>query len=143
MLKRWEGMRRDTPGARAWAAKKRKAMRRESPKHRARREAWRLTLEAWVCRQLNEGRTPLCQLCADPLPIMGPDIHAHHIELRSKGGKDNPANLAGLHSKCHDWLHDGSMSAVTITAQRRLAAFAAANCNLTNYNCMTNPRRIA
>lgn len=31
--------------------------------------------------------------------------HYHHRKLRSRGGKDNTGNIAGLCAPCHDYVH--------------------------------------
>lgn len=31
--------------------------------------------------------------------------HAHHVQLRSRGGSDDPGNLLWVCLRCHDWIH--------------------------------------
>lgn len=31
--------------------------------------------------------------------------HEHHIKLRSRGGKNDPANLLSVCLRCHDHIH--------------------------------------
>ena len=45
-----------------------------------------------------------CQLCGKGWNKKG--WHLHHIIPRSKGGTDKPDNLALLHKRCHDKLHE-------------------------------------
>jgi 5-methylcytosine-specific restriction endonuclease McrA len=45
----------------------------------------------------------MCDRCGTRLPEQG--WHAHHRQLRSRGGPDTPANLAVLCARCHDLVH--------------------------------------
>jgi hypothetical protein len=45
-----------------------------------------------------------CQCCQKPFEKGNPS-HIHHIIERAKGGTDRTANLAILHKKCHEQLH--------------------------------------
>jgi hypothetical protein len=31
--------------------------------------------------------------------------HVHHLQARSQGGSDDPANLAAVCHACHGWIH--------------------------------------
>jgi hypothetical protein len=55
-------------------------------------------LRALVRRRANG----CCELCGDHL---GPDWHAHHRQLRSRGGKDTAVNLVALCSFDHRKVH--------------------------------------
>ena len=45
-----------------------------------------------------------CQICNKD--FKNKPSHIHHIKPRSKGGNNRPNNLAILHEKCHDSLHE-------------------------------------
>jgi hypothetical protein len=48
-----------------------------------------------------------CQLCGKGfIKGNGSHTHTHHVILRSQGGTDRPNNMALLHKKCHDKLHE-------------------------------------
>lgn len=119
-------MKRDTPGARAWARKPREAMKPMSKKAKARRVTWAAALRAWL--KLPDVR---CQVCGEPIDAATAD-KPHHKVLRSQGGTDAATNLLGVHRRCHTWLHDGLMSAQTFRARSRIARAAASPANLTN-----------
>ena len=46
-----------------------------------------------------------CQLCHKEFSKGAPS-HIHHIKQRNEQGSDRPENLAILHKKCHDKLHE-------------------------------------
>jgi len=46
-----------------------------------------------------------CQLCGKEFS-KGNETHIHHKKARSDGGTDSEKNLALLHKKCHNKLHD-------------------------------------
>jgi len=50
----------------------------------------------------------LCQFCKKPF-IKGQGSHVHHCKQRSEQGSNKPKNLAILHDKCHDKLHQKNM----------------------------------
>lgn len=60
-----------------------------------------MTVPANVRKLVRERARHRCERCGNP------DAHQlHHRLLRSRGGKDTPANLVLLCSPgCHDWLH--------------------------------------
>jgi 5-methylcytosine-specific restriction endonuclease McrA len=45
-----------------------------------------------------------CQFCSKD--FKGQSAHIHHIKPKSKGGTDKTSNLALLHEKCHNTLHE-------------------------------------
>ena len=45
-----------------------------------------------------------CQFCSKD--FKGQSAHIHHIKPKSKGGSDKTSNLAILHKKCHNILHE-------------------------------------
>jgi 5-methylcytosine-specific restriction endonuclease McrA len=76
------------------------AMKRKKSKH------------DWVamCRTMSE-RTGnglgggACERCGRPIYPVEP-INVHHKKSRSRGGPDEPANLACLCLPCHNWAHN-------------------------------------
>ena len=46
-----------------------------------------------------------CQLCGKKI-AKGEKAHLHHIKPRGETGTDKPSNMALLHEKCHDKLHE-------------------------------------
>ncbi len=43
-----------------------------------------------------------CLWCGEP----GGAVDLHHVQRRSQGGLDTPANLRPVHRKCHMRIHD-------------------------------------
>lgn len=47
----------------------------------------------------------MCERCGRSFPINN-GLEIHHINFRSRGGKDNIENLACLCHECHRLIHD-------------------------------------
>lgn len=48
--------------------------------------------------------------------------HALHMQLRSQGGSDDPANLLAVCHRCHRWIHDNPAAAQGLGLLRRREA---------------------
>ena len=99
----------------------------QSKKMVKRRAGW----EKEVDRYFGKKKVAPCQSC-------GEDLHrlfakAHHKQLRSQGGGDEPENLVILCPICHiQFIHDGLMSAQTQSAQTRCKIVFESTANATN-----------
>lgn len=44
----------------------------------------------------------------------GVGVAAHHVKMRSRGGGNNPENMAWLCTPCHMWVHDNPAEATEL-----------------------------
>jgi hypothetical protein len=77
-------------------------------------------------------RVANCQVCASHMAMAFCD--AHHIKLRSDGGKETPGNTIICHATCHRlFLHDGVMGwPTTQEGKDRLIRVQKSGCNTLN-----------
>lgn len=61
--------------------------------------------------------------CEASLPCcVGRGAHAHHIQMRSQGGTDEPGNLLWVCALCHARIHDNPAESYAAGLLRRRAA---------------------
>ena len=46
-----------------------------------------------------------------PSVCTGRATDAHHVKMRSRGGKHDPSNLLDVCRRCHDWIDDNPRTA--------------------------------
>lgn len=95
-------MRRTPLTRKNWMAPKgkKKNGQRRSPSKENGSATWHRT-RAWVLDR-NHGR---CEARCEGVCTTKAE-HVHHIVLRSRGGSDDPANLAAVCNSCHRHIHD-------------------------------------
>ena len=62
-----------------------------------------MTISKRVCDLVRERAAGYCEKCGMPA---APSMALHHRKLRSRGGKDTPANLLWVHHGCHNLRSD-------------------------------------
>lgn len=98
-MKRSPIKRSDPDKIRAWQAKSRRTAARNRMRSTAEREVWQTVLDGIAVRARGE-----CEAVKAPGPCAGP-LDGHHIQPRSKGGRDVPSNALLVCRQHHDWIH--------------------------------------
>ncbi len=65
----------------------------------------------WKLANIWESQNGLCPICQQKITLESA-WHTHHVQPRSKGGKDNVANLIMVHPNCHRQIHNQLLTVV-------------------------------
>lgn len=90
-------------------------LRRESPKHKARRRTWRKSYDL----HLSTGDV---QCRAKLTGCFGRAEVPHHIIKRQRGGGDDPSNILPVCHNCHGAIHADEAGAIILGLLRRRPA---------------------